>query len=131
MLPTHYNMYSYAVVKDPLDFFTTNLPEMAKVKALFNSCKLILELPPKKIILELAEGSRVYKYTFLTLGVNNIPFGWIIYIPEERRLDVYIPENPLIPILQWKGKKCEFKNYPMLYDRIGFDRLFDRFVNIL
>lgn len=124
-------MYPFGLVEDLGDFFKTNLPEMSKVKGLLEASKLMLNLPPKKIILEVAQGERVYKYTFLTPGIHDIPLGWMVYIPQSRRLDIYLADNPSFPIIQWKGKKVEFKNYPMLYDMLGFDTLFSRVTNLV
>ena len=131
MLPVNYNMYPFALVEDLGDFFRTNLPEMPKVKGILEASKLMLDLPPKKIQLQVAEGARCYKYIFLTPGIHNIPLGWIVYVPQNRQLDVYLSDSPNFPIIQWKGKKVEFKNYPSLYDRLGFDTLFDKVVNII
>lgn len=132
MLPTRYNYLVFGKVEDLTDFFKdSGLPEMSKVKGIYESSKLMLNLPTKKVILEVAEGERVYKFTFLTPGIHNIPFGWAVYIPQNRQLDIYLPESPEVPILQWKGKKVEFKNYPTLYDRLGFDSLFNRITNLI
>lgn len=130
MLPINYNMYPFALVQDLGDFFKTNLPEMTKVKGILEACKLMLNLPPKKISLEVAEGQRFYKYTFFSPGIHDIPLGWIVYVPQNRQLDVWLPDMPA-PLAQWKGKKIEFKNYPILYDRLGFDSLFDRVINLI
>lgn len=131
MLPTMYNMIPFGLVEDLGDFFKTNLPEMNRVKGILEASKLMLNLPSKKIRLEVAQGERVYKYTFLSPGIHDIPLGWIVYVPQSRQLDVYLPDSPSIPIIQWKGKKVEFKNYPVLYDRLGFDSLFDRIINLI
>lgn len=132
MLPTRYNSLVFGRVEDLTDFFKdTGLPEMSKVKGIYEASKLMLNLPTKKVMLEVAEGERVYKFTYFTPGIHNIPLGWAVYLPQIRQLDIYLPEDPYVPILQWKGKKVEFKNYPELYNRLGFDSLFNRITNLV
>lgn len=131
MLAIQYNSLPFANVEDLGDFFKTNLPEMTKLRSMIEACKLMTDLPSKKVLLTVAQGERIYKITFLSPGIHNIPIGWFVYIPQQRRLDFYISDSPVIPIIQWKGKKIEFKNYPMIYDRMGFDDMFIRIVNII
>lgn len=131
MLPIWYNSLPFAEVEDLGDFFKTNLPEMSKVRSLLEASKLMTDLPSKKVVLTVAQGERIYKLTFLSPGIHNIPLGWLVYIPQQRRLDFYISDNPTFPVIQWKGKKVEFKNYPLIYDRMGFDDMFIRVVNII
>lgn len=132
MLPITYTRFPYAKVDDVGDFFKTNLPEMLKVKAIYEGSKLMLNLPSKKVALFVAEGERIYKYIFLSPGVNDIPFGYAFYLPLQKRLDLFVdPPEMSAPIIQWRGKKVEFKNYPMLYDKVGFDALFNKISNNL
>lgn len=127
---TSYISLPFADVKDLADFYKTRLPEVPQVRGIFNNLKLILSLPGDRIILSVSEGDRIYKYTILAPGVKKQVLGWLVYIPGAKRLDLFISETPESPILQWKNRKVVFKNYSLLFDRLGLDKLFDRVVNV-
>lgn len=124
-----YNTLGFAEVTNLVDFYRTRLPETHRVKSIFENLKNITKLPGDKIILSVAEGERIYKYTIFAPGVRKIILGWLVYIPKTSRLDLYMAEDPVTPICQWKNKLVVFKNYSSLLDLVGLDRLFDRVVN--
>lgn len=131
MLNTSYNYMTFAKVTDLADLMKSNLPEMTKVKGLIDNSKILFDLPTNRVLLEVSQGDRVYKITLLTPDVNKYPFGWLIYLPLQNRLDLYSSDSPSIPIIQWKSKKAVFKNYTTLLDRAGLDRIFDKLINII
>lgn len=122
---------NFAKVSDLGDLFKSNLPEMTKVKGLLDNSKILFDLPTNRVELQVSEGDRVYKIMLLTPDVNKYPFGWIIYLPLQKRLDVYSADSPSIPVIQWKGKKVAFKNYSLLLDRAGLDKIFDKLLNTI
>lgn len=131
MLSTSYNYYSFAVVQDQADLFKSNLPEIPKLRSIIDNSKVLFSLPSNKVILEVAEGEQAYKITLLTPGVEKIPIGFMVYLPSQRRLDIYTTDNTTIPIIQFKGRKVAFSNVSMLLERAGFSKLFERLSNIL
>ena len=61
MLSVNYNYMNFSVVSDLSDFYKSKLPEMTKIKALVDNIKLLFNLPADRVIVEVAEGERVYK----------------------------------------------------------------------
>lgn len=131
MLSTRYNYLNFALVQDKTDIYKQALPEMPKVKSLVDNAKLLFSLPPDRVVLLVAEGERVYRINLLMPDVNRALFGWMVYVPENRQLDIYSIDNPTIPLIQYKGKKVAFKNYETILDKAGLDKLFEKLYNIL
>lgn len=129
MLNINYNQLNFALVTNLNDFFKTKLPEMTQVRSIYDNSKILFNVPGNNIRVMCAEGERIYKFIILSLGVQKIPIGWFVYIPAQKRIDLYTPDSPLIPMIQWKNKKPVFKNYSAFLDRVGFDRLFDKLIN--
>lgn len=129
MLNINYNQLNFALVTNLNDFFKTKLPEMTQVRSIYDNSKILFNIPGNSIQVMCAEGERIYKFIILSPGVQKIPIGWFVYIPGQKRLDLYTPENPMIPMIQWKNKKPAFKNYSTFLDRVGFDKLFDKIIN--
>lgn len=127
----NYATMMFSTVKDQMDFFRTNLPEMKTVKALFNAIKLHFNTPDGRLLLQCAEGQRIYKYLILSNDVHKYPIANFIYQPLEKRLDFYSMDMPHIPTLQWKNKKPVFKNYSEAMDRAGIDKVFNNIINTL
>lgn len=132
MLDTSYNRLQFSQVVDYNDFYKSKLPEMIRIRSLFDNTKLLFNIPGDRIVLSVGQGERIYKLTILSPDVKKNIIGWIVYIPlEQSRLDIYIPDNPDIPLIQWKNKQVVHKNYSYLLDRAGFDKLFGRLVNVV
>lgn len=130
-LSNNYLMLPFSEVVDINDFMKSKLPEMNQVKGLYDNIKLLFNLPGSNIALFCSEGERIYKYMVLAQDLYKTPLGWFYYIPAQKRLDLYSPDSPSIPILQWKNKKPVFKNYLSIFDRVGLDKLFSKLVNIV
>ena len=130
MLPVNYNNLAFADVTDLADFFKTKLPEINKV--LMGACKLLFNLPQKNVLLQVSQEARVYKYLFLSPDVHKTVLGLVVYLPTERRLDIYDgSDGGALPTIQWVGKKVVWRNYPTLLDMAGFPRLFDKLINVI
>lgn len=121
---------NFSVVSDLSDFYKSKLPEMTKIKALVDNIKLLFNLPADRVIVEVAEGERVYKFTTLTTDVKKLPFGYFVYMPLLGRLDAYSIDNPF-PLIQWKQKKPVYKGYSVFLDKCGLDRVFDKIINVI
>jgi len=129
MLPIYYLSMRFANVTDLADFYRTDLPEMSKLKGIIENIKLLFSLPQDRVVVQVAEGYRVYKITMLTPDVNKLPFAFFVYLPEEKRLDLYNSDNFRLPFIQWKNKKPIFKNYSLLLDKAGIDKMFTKILN--
>ena len=132
MLPT-YNHISFAKVQNLAGFYkdSSNLPETTKLRSLIENAKLLFSLPSSRVILGCAEGERIYKITLLTADVSKQVFGFMIYIPDNRQLDIYDVSDQYTPLIQFKSKKAVFKNYSNLLDKAGLDTLFIKLSNVL
>lgn len=131
MLDINYNNLTYALVVDKADFYKKNLPEIRKIKSIEDSIKLMLNIPGNRVNIFVSQEQRVYKIAMLTPDIHKAVMGHFVYLPLQKRIDLYTSENLLIPLIQWKEKKVIFKNYSILMDRLGFDKLFSRVINIL
>lgn len=80
--------------------------------------------------MEIAEGENIYRYNILSSDYKKQIIGYLIYIPKQRRLDIWT-YGEVTPIIQYKGKTIAFKNYSTFLDKIGLDKLFDRFSGII
>lgn len=131
MLSISYNNLVYATVPNPVELFKEKLDEAPKLRALFNNTKLLFNLPGNRILVEVAQGQRVYKFILLTPDVHKRCFGWFVYMPQRNRLDFYDAVMPEIPYIQWSRKSPATKNYSMLLDFLHVDRLFDKLINVI
>lgn len=131
LLQINYAMIVFSAVKDLSDFFRTKLPEMKTIKALFSAIKLVFKTAEGRLIMQVGEGARVYKFLILSNDVNKYPIANFVYIPEEKRLDFYSMDMPHIPMIQWKNKKAVFRNYSEALDRAGIDKVFSGIINVM
>ena len=131
LLDISYNGNAFSGIKDLNDFFKSNLPEMRIVKKLHSAIKLCFNIPNDRLILEVAEGARIYKYTILSTDVHKYFLGWFVYLPKEKRLDFYSQDSPNLPLIQWKSKKPIWKGYADILDRVGMDKIFSGIINTL
>lgn len=132
MLPT-YNHLSFARVPNLANFYKDNssLPETSKIRALIDNSKLLFSLPSSRIALECAEGEQIYRIILMTTDVKRTVFGYMIYVPGNRQLDIYNPTDPDTPLIQFKARKVAWKGYGTLLDKAGFDTLFSKLSNVL
>ena len=131
MLPIGYQYFSFAQVGNLANFYKENQPELPKLKLIVENIKLLFKLPGTCVLVEVAEGERVYKVNMIMPGVHKTSLGYFVYLPNERRLDVYSSDNPTVPLLQWKQKRVVYSECSPLLDRIGISSLFGNIVNVL
>ena len=131
MLPIGYQSFSFAQVTNLANFYKGGQPEMPKLKLIVENIKLLFKLPGTCVLVEVAEGERVYKVKMILPGVHKTSLGYFVYLPNERRLDVYSADNPTIPLLQWKQRRLVYSGCSSLLDRIGISSLFRNLVNVL
>lgn len=129
MLNTNYNYSQWAMVEDLNDFYKAQLPEIPRVKGIVEACKSMFKIPPKCVTLEVAIGERFYRILASANDIYNTPFCMLVYSPEYKQLDLYDANSSSVPLIQWYERKVAFKSYPLLYDVIGFEKLFSRIVN--
>ena len=131
MLGIGYLSYNYSRVTNLNNFYKENLPETYKIRSLIEGIKLLFGLPQSNIIVDVAEGERVYKITLLNTDVHKIPFGYFVFLPLERRLDAYDYNNPTFPMIQWKGKKIAYNGLSLFLDKAGVSGVFTKLVNVI
>lgn len=124
-----YLKLNFSKVVNKGDFFKGNLPEMIQVRSLYDSIKLLLNLSSDVVIINVSETDRIYSYTILSPTVNKFVLGKVVYLPLLKRLDIYNGDNLELPLIQFKNKKPVFKNYSILLDRAGMDKLFNKLLN--
>lgn len=128
MLSLYYNRLQFSIVEDINDFFRAGLPEIVKVKAIYDQAKILFHLPSDCIELLVSQGDRVYKMNLLTPGANKYPFGNIIFCPFNKQLDIYSAESGY-PVAQWEDKKLKYTGYSLLFQRAEVDKIFSKIVN--
>lgn len=126
-----YSNLSFAEIKNPPVFFKdTGLPEVSKVRSLYDAAKVVFNLPGHCVRLFMAEGYRIYRINLHDVSAKKPLLGWMIYSPTERRLDIFTTDNSMEPIIQFVDKKVTAKGYPLLLEKLGFEKLFVRLVSI-
>ena len=87
-------------------------------------------MPQSKVKLSVAQGARIYKFDISNpKQIKDQIIAAIYYLPELNRVDLYdYMISPDIPLIQWRNKKVVFKNYSMLADMAGYDKLFQPIV---
>ena len=131
MLPIYYQSFSFAQVTNLANLYKENQPEIPKLKLIVENIKLLFKLPGTCVQVDVAEGERIYRISLTLPGVHKISLGYFVYLPSERRLDAYSPDNPGLPLLQWKQKKVMYSGCGGFLDRIGVASLFGNIVNAL
>ena len=132
MLSTSY-LYTtqFSLVTDLTEFFKEKLEEINKIRSFIGQVKIVFSINTDRIRVEVAEGERIYKISMLTPDVRKTVFGWFVYMPLRKRVDMYIAENPGVPYMQWKDKKLSFSNFPYILDKSGALNVFDKLINVL
>lgn len=128
---TSYVILNFSEVIDTADFFrTSGLKEIPKIRSIIDSAKMLFKVPGNAIKIYVAEGKRIYKIVFYKSTLDKVPFAWLVYLPESRRMDLYDSTNPTVPLIQWKNKRPVFKNFTGLLDIIGVDTMFSRLITV-
>lgn len=128
MLRLSYQGLPFAEVKNVTGFFKDETHKNAlKVKSIYDNIKILFGL--NTLTMLIAEGVDVYKYVIRSQDHRKTPLGEIIYIPDERRLDIW--DGGMYPLVQFKGKVIAHKGYTALLDMAKLDRLFEKLTNLL
>jgi hypothetical protein len=90
-----------------------------------DKAKLLLTIPEDRIVLEVAQGERFYRINFQSNDVNKTVFGYLVYLPEMKRVDIYDQSGLL---LQYQNKKIVFENCSYLLSRAKVSELFKSIV---
>jgi hypothetical protein len=129
MLDLGYRNLNFAEVSNVTGFFKELSKErLMKVKSMFDNIKISFGI--NKLNLQIAEGADIYKFTILSKDHRQYILGEIVYMPSDKRLDVWVT-GEFAPLIQFKNKKVVYKNYSEFMDYLGFDRIFDRLVNVM
>jgi hypothetical protein len=131
MLGIGYMGLNYLDIGDPMVFFKdiSDKNESLKLKAMFGAIQSVFNVTTS-LKLQVAEGQKVYRYTICTPDYKKAPIGFVTYIPDQRRLDIWnIGES--LPLVQYKIRSAVFRNYSLLLCQAGFDKMFERMVSVL
>lgn len=132
MLPINYNTLPFAIVQDTSNFYRGQQREIPRIKNAVSALKILLHIPSTSVQIQVAEESRVYKIVFFSSALSKYPLGWIVYMPQEGRVDLYdTGVSSDYPYIQWKNKKPVYKGYSQLLDIIKLDRQFMSVINVL
>ena len=127
-----YQGFEYTMVpsQNRIEFFKdlTVIGDNIKVKIIYELIKSVLAVGDKNILIETSIEQRVYKFS---VTYQSYALGTFFYLPMESRMDIYVPESYNFPFVQFKKKKVVHKSYNALLDRLGLDRLFERFIKVL
>lgn len=130
MLNLNYKLLNFSTVENLNEFYKETLPEILKIKGMIEACKILYSISQSRIILSVAEGERVYRIQLLTSGANKSIFGTLVYLPLDKRLDLY-GYSTEVPIIQWKNKKVVFSNMETLLELAKVDKVFSNIINVL
>lgn len=131
MLATPYLSYPFALVENLNAFYMTSdkLPEVTKVHGIIDASRLLFKLSTRRIKLYVAQGMRAYRIELYSpQGISKSPIGWIVYLPQERQLDLYDAFNPDSPVIQWKNKRVAWTGYSQLFQFAQIDKVFQGIV---
>lgn len=122
-LKFNYLVFQFMEITDKADFYKTSSPEITKLKNLVSGCTRIFKVPDKNILVSVSktEGEKVYKLEII--DQKKVSVGIVYYIPKEIRLDIY-DTNPQVPLVCWKNKRCVWKGFSDLLQRLDMERLF-------
>lgn len=125
-----YLSLKFADIKDPVNYYKTGgtMNEMNSLRTLYNNIKLTWGLGNNDLKLAVSETGEVYRFTMTS---RKVIFGFLIYIPKFKRIDIYTSENVNLPMVQYVGRKIVYKTYPLLFTRMGFEKLFEKLILVL
>ena len=128
MLSLNYNNLQFSTVVNNVDLFKEKLPEITKIRSMVDAIRLLFNISSDRVKIQVAEGKRVYKLILQLPNVHKTIFGWFVYMPEQKRLDLYDAINPEIPYMQWNNKNLVFKSYSSLLNLLKIDKLLNKIV---
>lgn len=131
MLNLRYLQVQYAEVKGGSKDL---LLIQGKVDSGVSKARLMLENLKKtygnwEVKLYIAESDNIYKF-IITKG-KKYEIGSLYYIPKDRRLDIWDTTYGPAPLVQFRARKVEYKQYSPLLEGSGIEKLWDRLSSIL
>lgn len=117
-----YLQLKFADIKDPIQYFKVGRNEL---RLLYNNIKLIWGLGNHELAMALSENQEIYRFSMIN---KRTIFGFVIYIPKLRRIDLYTSENVNIPLIQLKGRKVVYRNYPLLFEKMGLEKILEKLI---
>ena len=126
-----YLAYNFMFISNKQDFFRTSNPEISKLRTVQSTCSNLFKVPQNNISIEVSDndaGNKVYK-----LIIDSRQLGLICvlyYIPGQGRIDIY-DQDPTMPIVAWKNRRCVWKNYSKLLTVLNFDKLFQPLIAVI
>lgn len=130
MINTDYLKLQVYPVKDKNDFFKSGIKEATTLRNLCSVCRRMFVVPDTGIKLSVVGESGIYRIDIYDGNIRKSIIGRIYYIPNNRRLDVY-DDNGEIPLVAWKSKKCIWKNYSTLLQKVNLENLFLPLVSLI
>ena len=127
MLPVEYVNLQYNPVEDIKALVKET--GLNKLLGLYNEAIRLFSVKGGNLILSMSVRTEpvntVFKYSILGEDYKKSLIGELIYIPSQRRMDIWIPGLPQ-PMIQFKERKAIFKNYALLLDRVEIDKSFEK-----
>ena len=86
---TNYIKGSYSRIIDKLAFFNGKIPESKKIRLMIDKIKFLFNITDNQITIDTIVGERIYKINMLRNDGKKDMFGFFVYIPNEKRVDVW------------------------------------------
>lgn len=123
MINNDYLQSQVSPIKDRNDFFKSGIKGATTLRNLCSVCRRIFIVPDTSIKLSVIGDSGIYRIDIYDGSIRKTLIGRIYYIPNKRRLDIYDSDTS-IPLVAWKSKKCIWKNYSELLQKVNLENLF-------
>lgn len=127
MLKVNYLTSEWVDVPNIIEYFKdqTGIKDSTKVKQFYDNLKFVF--PGTTSGLQIIQGENLYKFS---ITYKRTILGWIIYIPSEKRFDIYESGNIEIPMIQVKQKKIYHRTYSDLLAAANIEKIFEKLINI-
>lgn len=116
---------AFAQVKSLADFFKDK--KLSKVKQMYDAVKNLFKTG-KDPILYTDMNQPVYKIEVIEGSFRKYPLGEIVYMPEERILEIYDSGSL---IARWKTHKLIYQGFSEFLKSAGFEKNFVSLYNIV
>lgn len=127
-----YQQLGFSDVRYPVEFFKSGVnlsaAEVTNLKTIYNNIRVMFGIGASEVKLSVAMERKIYKFTLFS---RKTMLGFIVYIPELKRIDLYLSENLSAPVIQWKGKKVVYSTIPVLLERLGILGMFNKLITVL
>lgn len=130
MINTDYLKLQVYPVNNKNDFFKSRIKGVTTIRNLCSVCRLIFVVPDTGIKLSVIGEAGIYRIDIYDGNIRKSTICRIYYTPSNRRLDIY-DNNEEIPLVAWKSKKCIWKNYSPLLQKVNLENLFLPLVSLI